>query len=1183
MPYGPGREPIDAVRWREVHADHLLESAVGPLAGPPGPMSGALLAPGTAGSAGTAQPASATEVAPDGPTIRRPETLVSGPGAGVRAVAAGMTDRYRAVVIALEAVLGGAVPGGAGPSGLAVSAIDLVRRLRAEGMGTAVVADAQDAAAALAAASAVDQFDGHAGARGEAAPVAPVSGIFDVGVDGAGVVGAGRGAIELPAAPDPSRRLQAARRLGAHPGTCVAIEVTPAGVTAAKRAGFGLVVGARGPDAGSGTDARSGTEASLRTEARTGLGGALRRAGADVVVADLADLPWDLFVAHDPWVLAFRGLDPETEGQREALLALGNGVMATRGAMCHERADGIHYPGTYIASVYDRLTSRIDGHDRQDESVVNVPNWLALTIRCGEGTWLALDRWSITGHRVALDLGSAVLTRTATVTDRAGRRTRWTERRLVSMAEPHLAAVEVRLVPENWSGRLHIRSTVDGGVANANVATHRALAAQHLRVVSTGTHGGPRSPVACLVAETVQSKIRVAVAIRTEVRSSDGARDGSTHPVAGMGLAGHELGIDVSEGEEVVVGKTAALVTSHDRAVSEPGLAARRAVVAAPGFDVLLDAHTREWRDLWRRYDIHIHGAPGAEGGDGASGAEGGDGASGAEGGDGASGAKDGDNFSAGNGVARSAVVDEGHDDGSGQLAADDGLDGGDRLAIRVHILHLLQSISPHTTMLDAGVPARGLHGEGYRGHVFWDELFVLPLIDLRAPELARNLLLYRWRRLPEARRRAAAIGGRGALFPWQSGSDGSEEAEATVFNPLSGTWMPDHSRLQYHVDLAVAVNVWRHWQVTGDLGFLSRHGAELLVETARFFASRATYDAAADRYDLRGLMGPDEFHDGYPDRPGEGIDNNAYVNVMASWALVRAREAYDILGPQLGRDLWTRLQLDGAELDHWDRVSRRLRVPFLANGLLEQFEGYGELEHLDWGHYRSRYGDIGRLDLVLQAEGDSTNRFQVSKQADVLMLFYLLSAEELAGLFDRLGYPFDPARIPDTVDHYLARTTHGSSLSRVVHAWVLARTDRARSWALLRQALATDLTNAGRGTTSEGIHLGAAAGTLDILQRCYTGMDARGDVLWFNPLLPEELRSLRFLLRYRDQLITIDVGHEHLALVAEPGPAAPVTVAVRDERYVLPAGTTVRFHLPPERRRRSARVLGTIRPLGLR
>src|SRR5678815_3075811 len=161
--------------------------------------------------------------------------------------------------------------------------------------------------------------------------------------------------------------------------------------------------------------------------------------------------------------------------------------------------------------------------------------------------------------------------------------------------------------------------------------------------------------------------------------------------------------------------------------------------------------------------------------------------------------------------------------------------------------------------------------------------------------------------------------------------------------------------------------------------------------------------------------------------------------------------------------------------------MSRRIFVPF-HDGVISQFEGYADLNELDWEAYRDMYGDIGRLDRILEAEGDTTNRYKLSKQADVLMLFYLLSSQELWAVFERLGYAFDPQEdVQRNVDYYLSRTAHGSTLSRVVTAWVLARLDRGRSWEQMAAALESDVADVQGGTTREGIHLGAMAGTVDI------------------------------------------------------------------------------------------------------
>ena len=175
-------------------------------------------------------------------------------------------------------------------------------------------------------------------------------------------------------------------------------------------------------------------------------------------------------------------------------------------------------------------------------------------------------------------------------------------------------------------------------------------------------------------------------------------------------------------------------------------------------------------------------------------------------------------------------------------------------------------------------MPARGLHGEAYRGHIFWDELFIFPVLNLRLPTITRSLLRYRYRRVVEARRAAKLAGYSGAMFPWQSGSDGREESPELHLNPRSGRWNPDPSHRAHHIGIAVAYNVWQFYQVTGDLAYLIDYGTEMLAEIARFWVSRAAYDKERDRYSINGVIGPDEFHSGYPDRPFEGIDNNAYT-----------------------------------------------------------------------------------------------------------------------------------------------------------------------------------------------------------------------------------------------------------------------------------------------------------------
>ena len=208
--------------------------------------------------------------------------------------------------------------------------------------------------------------------------------------------------------------------------------------------------------------------------------------------------------------------------------------------------------------------------------------------------------------------------------------------------------------------------------------------------------------------------------------------------------------------------------------------------------------------------------------------------------------------------------------------------------------------------------------------------------------------------------------------------------------NPQSGRWNPDASARAHHVGLAVAYDTWQHYQVTGDRQFLIDYGAEMLVEIARFWVGLANFDDGRGRYIIRGVIGPDEFHSGYPGKEYDGIDNNAYTNVMAVCVILRAMDALDLLPLRDRLDLVAKVDLTAQELDRWDHVTRRMFVPF-HDDVISQFEGYSDLAELDWEQYRQRYGNIQRLDRILEAENDSVNNYKASKQADALMLFYLL------------------------------------------------------------------------------------------------------------------------------------------------------------------------------------------------
>ena len=918
---------------------------------------------------------------------------------------------------------------------------------------------------------------------------AGVTDLFDVRVDGNDLQ-----RLKLAGKPSPALFLEACRRLGVDPARAAVVEDAQAGILAGVAGGFHLVIGlVAGAD-----------PSSLR-------GASLTEAGAQLVVSDLRDLDWstltltettlgDPDVKRPPgpadsedstgqWMLAFDGFNPAEEGTREALCTLGNGYWGTRGAASEDDADGIHYPGTYFAGVYNTVTTERNGVAADSESMVNSPNWLPLWFRIDDGDWFSPARAALLDYRQQLDLRRAILTRELRFTDGTGRITLVRTRRLVSQANVHTAFVETTIEPENWSGSLTVRSAIDGRITNRAEAGSALLVRRHL--------GARKSreldhESILLEMETIRSGIHISVAART--RAFDGVEllaPTRRLLVDEAGWVAHEFDLAATIGRAIRIEKVVVVRTSRDRAIASGSEAAATLLERTAGADELLAAHARAWRILWDEFRVEM--------------------------------------------------------DSTERQA----------LALNLNTFHILQTLAAVTADLDAGIPARGLHGEGYGGHIFWDELFVYPMLTLRRPDLSRALLGYRYRRLDEAKYAARAEGVAGAMFPWQSGIDGREVTPRELYNPRAAAWMPDNSYRQRHVGLAIAYSAWQHYQATGDLGFLIEQGAELVIEVARFFAGLATYDPAEDRYSISGVMGPDEFHDGYPDTPGMGLRNNAYTNVMTAWVLRRAADIVELLEGRSCRPLRDRLDLHPDEVQNWHSIGRLLTVPFCADGTISQFEGYHELAELDWESYRAKYGSLERLDLILNAEGSSTNLFKVSKQPDVLMLFYLFSAEELRELLAEMDYALSVETVISTVNHYTDRSTYGSTLSNVVHSWIEARQDRERSWDFLTRALESDLSDIQGGSTRDGIHIGAMAGSIDMVRRCYTGLEVRSDMLWLHPLLPPEINSIAFGFTYRSQDIRLEVWKTRLQITVGLSSAPPVIVMVEGNRAELRPGET--------------------------
>ncbi|MHB8874452.1 MAG: glycoside hydrolase family 65 protein [Myxococcaceae bacterium] len=421
--------------------------------------------------------------------------------------------------------------------------------------------------------------------------------------------------------------------------------------------------------------------------------------------------------------------------------------------------------------------------------------------------------------------------------------------------------------------------------------------------------------------------------------------------------------------------------------------------------------------------------------------------------------------------------------------------------ALRFAAYHLLCAANPDDERSSVG--ARGLTGPAYKGHVFWDtDIYMLPFYCLAYPEAARAHVMYRYHTLPAARARAARLGYRGALYAWESADTGEDVTppyalaiDGEVLRILNGTQ-------EQHISADVAYGVWSYWHATGDERFLIEAGAEVLVETARFWASRVKEDDDA-RYHIRGVIGPDEYH--------ESVDDNAYTNGMAQWNLERGAEVAALLErrwPDAWHEQSRRLGLTGEETRRWLDIAARLHTGLdPRTGLIEQFRGYFRLEEADLLEQEPR---VVPMDLLLGR--GRVQRTQIVKQPDVVMLLYLL--------WDR----FSPEVREANFRYYEPRCDHGSSLSPPIHAAVAARLgDLALAERYFRQTCDIDLAN-NMGNAAGGVHLAAQGGLWQAAVFGFAGLELGQSGPVPHPRLPPSWRSLGFSLLWRGLRVEVKV-----------------------------------------------------------
>ncbi len=451
--------------------------------------------------------------------------------------------------------------------------------------------------------------------------------------------------------------------------------------------------------------------------------------------------------------------------------------------------------------------------------------------------------------------------------------------------------------------------------------------------------------------------------------------------------------------------------------------------------------------------------------------------------------------------------------------------------ALRFAGYHLNSAANPDDDRVS--IAARALTGDDYRGHVFWDtEIYLLPFYTMTWPRAARSLLMYRFHTLAGARAKAKRLGWRGALYAWESADTGEETTPEEVIGPDRKVVKVLGGLQEQHISADVAYAVWQYWQATADEGFLCDAGAEIILETARFWASRAKLEGDGRRH-IRGVIGPDEYH--------EDIDDNAFTNVMARWNLRQACEVVTLMRerwPDRWAALSRELDLGDAELAEW-RSAADAMVSSLdpATGLFEQFAGYNTLEQIDLAQYSGRSVP---MDVVLGRE--RIQKTQVVKQADVVALIGLLPGEFTGDMALR-NFQF-----------YAPRCSHGSSLSRVMHGLVAARLGLAdQALGFFRDTSEIDLGDT-HVAIDGGIHIAALGGLWTMAVLGFAGLSMTETGVALDPHLPSEWKSLRFSVQWRGRTLSLHLqprGRIDATLLG----GTPMTILVGGRCHELATG----------------------------
>lgn len=775
------------------------------------------------------------------------------------------------------------------------------------------------------------------------------------------------------------------------------------------------------------------------------------------------------------WVVSRIGYDPDSLPHHETIFGLSNGYVGVR-ATIEEGAHG-EQPGTFFAGVYD--TS-----EAANKNIVNAPNWIPVSLRA-EGTSINPVECEVLEFERHLDMANAVLLRRSRYRDPDGRETTVETYRFVSLASPHLGGVVLYVRPDNWSGTLEVESGIDASVRNAGEVSEQPLDYEGA--------DGPQQ-VRHLDILDVSRFDAGAPAIYVETRT----RDAGIH----LGIAS-ALTVETPEGEDGRLTRSVA-IGPPERPQEHAELTVRK----GRWYGVRKYVAFRTTRDP----ETHAGSLRGQA-------------------------SRSLSDFLQG-GMEAALVA---HRARASELWAIAGTtipdDPRAERGLRYNTFELLTCYSGADP--DVSIGAKALGGEGYRGQVFWDtEAYLLPFYIFTNPAAAQSLLMYRYNRLPAARENARKNGLNGAQFPWNSADTGREDSTEEYVKTVRGDMQEWHPENMLHPNGTIAYGVEQYVRATGDTGFFASYGAELIIEAARMWASRAVFNEDAGRYEIRNVVGPDEYH--------VYVDNNFYTNVLARWNIrraLRAIEELEALDGDHSRALLSRIGLSEPEVARMRDVAKRICVPVdEATGVAEQFEGYFELENLTIGGYDEN-------SMPVWPEGFDVRTLagtQLIKQADVIMTMFLLDEE------------FDDETIRRNYEYYLPRTMHKSTLSAGIYSIVALRLgEESEAYTSFIRTAEADLLDT-QGSAWQGPHIASAGATWQAAHFGFAGLTVDNDgVLNIQPRLPSRWSELSTGIVWRGVPLRITVRGDDVAIermsarsAAEETPAesGPVVIRVNGE-----------------------------------